>query len=83
MAKKKQTNEVKNEFPYTKELEGLGLILVGVLGFGKFGPIGRILKSFSVFLFGTWWQLFLIMCIIVGLILIIKRKTSNTLICLF
>ena len=74
MAKKKQTNEVKNEFPYTKELEGLGLILVGVLGFGKFGPIGRILKSFSVFLFGTWWQLFLIMCIIVGLILIIKRK---------
>lgn len=74
MAKKKQTNEVKNEFPYTKELEGLGLILVGVLGFGKFGPIGRILKSFSVFLFGTWWQLFLIMCIIVGLIFLIKRK---------
>ena len=74
MAKKKQTNEVKNEFPYTKELEGLGLILVGVLGVGKFGPIGRILKSFSVFLFGTWWQLFLIMCIIVGLIFLIKRK---------
>ncbi len=74
MAKKKQTSEVKNEFPYTKELEGLGLILVGVLGFGKFGPIGRLLKSFSVFLFGTWWQLFLIMCSIVGIILLIKRK---------
>ena len=51
MAKKKQTSEVKESFPYTKELEGLGLILVGVLGFGKFGPIGRIIKSFGVFLF--------------------------------
>ena len=41
MAKKKVSNEVKTEFPYTKELEGLGLILIGILGVGRFGPIGR------------------------------------------
>ena len=28
MAKKKVSNEVKTEFPYTKELEGLGLIFL-------------------------------------------------------
>lgn len=77
MAKKKQTSEVKESFPYTKELEGLGLILVGVLGFGKFGPIGRIIKSFGVFLFGTWWWLFLLMCLLIGIILIIKRKSPT------
>lgn len=77
MAKKKQISEVKESFPYTKELEGLGLILVGVLGFGKFGPIGRIIKSFGVFLFGTWWWLFLLMCLLIGIILIIKRKSPT------
>lgn len=77
MAKKKQTSEVKESFPYTKELEGLGLILVGVLGFGRFGPIGRIIKSFGVFLFGTWWWLFLLMCLLIGIILIIKRKSPT------
>lgn len=77
MAKKKQTSEVKESFPYTKELEGLGLILVGVLGFGKFGPIGRIIKSFGVFLFGTWCWLFLLMCLLIGIILIIKRKSPT------
>ena len=55
MAKKKVSNEVKTEFPYVKELEGLGLILIGILGIGRFGPIGRIIRSFAVFLFGTWY----------------------------
>ena len=74
MAKKKVSNEVKTEFPYVKELEGLGLILIGILGIGRFGPIGRIIRSFAVFLFGTWYLLFLVMCLLIGLIILIKRK---------
>ena len=77
MAKKKVSNEVKTEFPYTKELEGLGLILLGILGVGRFGPIGRLIRSFAVFLFGTWYVLFLLMCLLVGLIILIKRKSPT------
>ena len=77
MAKKKVSNEVKTEFPYTKELEGLGLILIGILGVGRFGPIGRLIRSFAVFLFGTWYVLFLLMCLLVGLIILIKRKSPT------
>ena len=52
MAKKKVSKEEsKQEFPYKRELQGLFLILVGVLGFGKFGPVGRIIKNFAIFQF--------------------------------
>ena len=39
MAKKKVSNEVKTEFPYVKELEGLGLILIGILRIILYGNI--------------------------------------------
>ena len=78
MAKKKVSKEeTKQEFPYKRELQGLFLILIGVLGFGKFGPVGRIIKNFAIFLFGNWYSLFLIICLLVGSILLIKRKSPN------
>ncbi len=78
MAKKKVSKEEsKQEFPYKRELQGLFLILIGVLGFGKFGPVGRIIKNFAIFLFGNWYSLFLIICLLVGSILLIKRKSPN------
>lgn len=78
MAKKKVSNSTdKKEFLYKRELEGLFLILVGILGFGKFGPVGRIIKNFAIFLFGNWYSLFLLICLIVGSILLIKRKSPN------
>ena len=78
MAKKKiQKEDNKKEFPYTKELEGLILILIGVLGFGKFGPVGRVLRNFAVFLFGTWYVLFLVLCLLLGAVLIAKRKSPD------
>ena len=78
MAKKKVSKEEsKQEFPYKRELQGLFLILVGVLGFGKFGPVGRIIKNFAIFLFGNWYSVFLVICLLVGSILLIKRKSPN------
>ena len=78
MAKKKvSSSDNKNEFPYKRELEGLFLILVGILGFGKFGPVGRIIKNFAIFLFGNWFSLFLVICLLLGSILLIKRKSPN------
>ena len=50
MAKNKTKKEdKKQEFPYAKEIQGLFLILMGVLGFGKFGPVGRVIRNFAVF----------------------------------
>lgn len=78
MAKKKvKTDDAKKEFPYTKELQGLFLVLVGLLGFGKFGPVGRIIRNFAVFLFGNWYILGLVICMILGSVLLIKRKNPN------
>ena len=78
MAKKKVSKEeTKQEFPYKRELQGLFLILIGVLGFGKFGPVGRIIKNFAIFLFGNWYSVFLVICLLVGSILLIKRKSPN------
>ena len=78
MAKKKQqTESSKNSFPLTKELEGLVFVLVGILGFGKFGLVGRLIKNFAVFLFGSLHYIFLVMCLLIGITIIIKRKSPN------
>jgi S-DNA-T family DNA segregation ATPase FtsK/SpoIIIE len=75
--KKEKTEEAKAPFPYTKELQGLALVLIGLLGFGKFGPVGRIIRNFAVFLFGNWYILGLVIAVILGLTLLIKRKSPN------
>lgn len=80
MAKKKtKTDDNKKEFPYKKELQGLFLVLVGLLGFGKFGPVGRVIRNFAIFLFGNWYILGLIVAIVLGFVLLIKRKNPNLL----
>ncbi|MBQ3141910.1 MAG: hypothetical protein IJB82_00165 [Bacilli bacterium] len=78
MAKKKvKKEESKKNFQYTKELEGLILVLVGIIGVGNFGIVGKIIKGFSVFLLGNWYIIFLIICLILGLSLILTRKNPN------
>jgi len=78
MAKKKvKKEETKAPFPYTKELQGLALVLFGLLGFGEFGPVGRIIRNFAVFLFGNWYILVLIISVTLGITLIVKRKSPD------
>lgn len=78
MAKNKtKKDDKKNEFPYAKEIEGIILILFGVLGFGKFGPVGRVIRNFAVFLFGNWYILVLVISILLGAVVIIKRDKPN------
>ncbi len=80
MAKKKvKTEETKTPFPYSKELQGLILVLLGLLGFGNFGIVGSVVKNFTIFLFGNWYILGLLVSIILGTVLIIKREKPNLL----
>ncbi len=78
MAKKKtRKEEPKKGFQYTKELEGLFLILIGIIGFGNFGIVGDLIKKFAVFMFGNWYVLLLFLSLILGIYLLAKRKGPN------
>jgi len=75
MAKKKKTKASESKsFSYSVELTGLILILIGIIGFG-FGPVGSLIKKFSMFLVGGWAWIFLLLIIsILGMYMLVKRK---------
>ncbi len=77
MAKRKKSkNNESNTSGYSVELTGLLLILIGFIGFG-FGFVGSLIKKFAMFLVGIWWMLLLLFVIIIGLYMLIKRKTPK------
>ena len=72
MAKRKKSKESNNP-GMSVELTGLILVLIGIIGFG-FGYIGTIIKEFAMFLLGSWWIVFVIYILLVGLFMLFKRK---------
>ena len=77
MAKRKKSKKNEsNNLGYSVELTGLLLILIGFIGFG-FGFVGALIKKFAMFLVGIWWMILLILVIITGLYMLIKRKTPK------
>ena len=80
MAKKKSRNKKEKEKPtYLVELYGIALILIAILGIGKYGPIGRCIASFALFLVGNLYFFLLLTVLIVGGYIIINRKHINLL----
>ncbi len=77
--KKKKKEETSKSFNYSVELNGLLLILIGLIGFGTFGPVGKIIKNFAIFLMGSWYVVALLSVLILGIFMIIKRKLPNLL----
>lgn len=74
MAKKKKSKNSKKEFQHSAELYGVIYILCSILGLGKYGPVGRFINSFFVFLFGSIYMVFLVVLLIIGGYLVVKRK---------
>ena len=75
MAKKKQKKEKnKTEFVYSNEVIGILVILVSIIGIGKFGPAGNIIRGFAIFSVGNLDLLLLILLFIVGIFLILKKN---------
>lgn len=74
MAKKKKKKVVKRTFKYSAELYGVMLVLAAVLGLGKYGPVGRMIASFGLFLVGSLYMVFLVVLFIVGAYLLVKRE---------
>ena len=72
--KKKRKEEKKGGNGYQTELLGLLFVLVAIIGFGAYGPVGQIIKAFSIFLCGTWFFIFLGSLILIGFYMMIKRE---------
>ena len=70
--KKKRKGESASKTKFSSELIGLLLVLIGIIGIGAFGPVGHLIKSFCIFLMGTWWAIFVLLLIILGMYMIIK-----------
>lgn len=77
--KKKKKDDTSKSFQYSVELNGLLLILIGLIGFGTFGPVGRLIKNFAIFLMGSWYVVSLLTVLFLGIYMIIKRKMPKLL----
>ena len=78
MAKKKKSknnNTVKKKF--SSELTGLILILISIIGIGVFGPVGKLIKEFAIFLAGTSWAIIIVLTFIVGAYMVIRRENPK------
>ena len=73
MAKRKRKKQAKKDFTFSANIYGILLILAAVLGIGKYGPVGRFITSFAIFLVGSLYIPFLVMLFVIGGYLLIKR----------
>ena len=77
MGRRKKTSTVLKSFKPTVEITGIILMLIGIIGLFVFGPVGRYIKMFGVFIFGNFFVIFDILMILLGLYMLFKRKLPN------
>lgn len=78
MAKKKKRKDTKKKGSnYQVELKGLGLILIAIIGFGRFGIVGKLISAFAVFLVGTWFNVLLAAVFVIGIYMMVKREKPD------
>ena len=76
MAKKKQKKE-KAKFEYSNEIIGVLFVLLSIIGMLGYGVAGNFIRSFSVFLVGVAYFPLLVVFLLLGLYLIVKRKSPK------
>ncbi len=72
--KKKRKDENKTKSGYKVEVIGILLILIGIIGICKFGPVGMFISGFAAFFVGTANNILLAMLFVVGGYIIVKRE---------
>lgn len=77
MAKRKRRKTKKTSFEHKNELIGILLVLIGILGIGKYGLVGRAVASFGVFLVGSIYMVLLVVFILLGLYIVINREMPD------
>ncbi len=74
MAKKKRKKISKENSANYVELIGIVLVLISILGIGRYGLVGKLVSAFSVFLTGVGYNILLVILLILGGYIIIKRE---------
>ena len=75
MAKRKRRRSNKKEkLEIKKEIYAILFVLAAILGLGKLGPAGRFIASFSLFLTGSIYMVFLVILLILGIYVFIKGQ---------
>ena len=78
MAKKKTKKAPqKKGSNYQVELIGLLFIILAIIGFGRFGLVGELISNFAAFLVGTWNAVVLLLLLITGIYMMVKREKPN------
>lgn len=77
MAKRKKKKETKKGFVHSIELYGVLLVLASILGIGRYGPVGGMIASFAIFLVGVFYNVLLVVLLVLGAYLIINREWPN------
>jgi len=78
--KKKRKEEKKKKFEYSLELYGILLIILSIMAFGPgkpLGYIGKMMRCFAIFLFGTLDWLFLASLFCIGGYMLFKGKIPS------
>ena len=75
MAKRKRRKSNKKEKLELKiEIYAILFVLIAIIGLGKLGPVGRFVASFSLFLTGSIYMVFLVLLLILGVYIFIKGE---------
>mgnify|MGYP000263735426 CR=1 FL=1 len=77
MAKRKKRNTKEKDNHFLIQLWGVLLILISILGIGKYGPAGRIISSFALFLVGNLYLLLLVAVLFLGIYMVVKDEKFN------
>ena len=80
MAKRKRGRPKKTKAPsasFSIEVIGLILVLIGIIGLGVFGPVGNIIKMGGIVVFGVYYNILMILLVILGGYMLIYKKTPN------
>lgn len=55
--RKKEKRRKEKSTGYSTELVGLLFIITAIIGFCAYGPLGALIRSFFIFVFGAWYGL--------------------------
>lgn len=72
--KKKKKTSKKQSIEISIELYAVLFVIAAILGIGKLGPVGKLIASFSLFLTGSIYMVFLLVLFVLGIYAFLKRE---------
>ena len=75
MAKRKHRRTTKKQkLELKKEIYAIFFVIIAIIGLGKLGPVGKFVASFSLFMTGSIYMVFLVLLLVLGVYVFIKGE---------